>query len=100
MHDIRVQDMVESMFSYHDINQDQVNRANEVRELFKALAHRLVVICPTSTERSAMLVKMQECMMLANTAIAREDTNLVREKLEKMVEEEHARKESISRDIN
>jgi hypothetical protein len=60
-------------FTYHAPAADQVPRYNEIRDLAKAYAGILMLNCPPSRERSLALTALEECVMWANAAIARNE---------------------------
>lgn len=63
---------IENDFIYHQPNSNEVIEAHEfIRKEAKHLAHELVEHCPYSRELSLALTSLEETMMWANAAIAR-----------------------------
>jgi hypothetical protein len=60
-------------FSYHPPKPDQIPRYNQIRETAGSVALGLMQYCPPSRERSVALTKLEECVMWANAAIARNE---------------------------
>ncbi len=64
---------IESAFSYHQPYGDQPTRYIEIREGAKALALAIVGRTPVSREQSLALTALEEAVMWANAAIARNE---------------------------
>ena len=64
---------VESNFTYHPPKPGQAERYQTIREIAKGLAMFLEDHCPESRERSLAMTKLEECVMWANAAIARNE---------------------------
>lgn len=64
---------LENNFKYHAPKGDQADRYVEVRALAHGLAKSLVHLCPSSRELSLALTHLEECVMWANAAIARNE---------------------------
>lgn len=64
---------VERDFSYHAPKPDQPDRYNAIREKAKDLAVLLLETTPPSREQSTALTLLEECAMMANAAIARNE---------------------------
>lgn len=64
-------EQIENNFKYHAPNGDKVVRHELVREKCKELAYEVEKLCPHSRERSLAITKIEEAMMWANAAIAR-----------------------------
>ena len=62
---------IENNFEYHAPKNDQVGRYISIREKAKELAYIIDELCPDSRERSLAMTKLEECVMWANAAIAR-----------------------------
>ena len=62
---------IDILFSYHAPAGKQLDAYNEIRERARNTAHELVRLCPESRELSLALTKLEECVMHANSAIAR-----------------------------
>jgi hypothetical protein len=60
-------------FTYHAPKPDQVPRYNSIRELANAFACHLVRTCPESRELSLAMTHLEEAVMQANAAIARNE---------------------------
>lgn len=64
---------IERDFTYHAPKGDQAGRYQKIREAAKSLALLMVELCPDHRERSLALTKLEEAVMWANAAIARQD---------------------------
>lgn len=64
---------LEKRFTYHPPTGNQANRYAFTREDAKKLAEAIVKRCPDSRERALALTKLEECVMWANAAIARNE---------------------------
>lgn len=64
---------LERDFSYHPPKDDQPSRYVHIRDMAKAVAGEIMMNCPPSRERSLALTKLEECVMWANAAIARNE---------------------------
>lgn len=64
---------IEHRFNYHPPSTGTVvDKHEETRDRCKLLAHRLDELCgPDSREKSLAITHLEECMMWANAAIAR-----------------------------
>ena len=64
---------LESRFTYHAPNEDQIERYDLFRKM--ALNFALIVLrfCPESREKSLAMTKIDEAVMWANAAIARNE---------------------------
>lgn len=60
-------------FTYHAPREDQVERYEEIRRMGLTLATVVHGSCPESRERSLALTKIEEAVMWANVAIARNE---------------------------
>jgi hypothetical protein len=63
--------LVEQRFTYHPPKDNQVERYVAIRNYAKSFAILLIKTCPDSRELSRALNKLDETVMLANAAIAR-----------------------------
>ena len=61
-------------FVYHPPFGDQLNRYANLREAGRLLAIQIVDSTPISREQSLALTKLEEAIMHANSAIARNET--------------------------
>ena len=66
-------DDLEKRFTYHPPKEDQPERYDIIRKEGRALAYLLNRNCPESRELSLALTKLEECVMWANAAIARNE---------------------------
>ena len=64
---------IENNFTYHTPKVDQVGRYISIREKAKECAYMIDELCPESRERSLAMTKLEECVMWANAAIARNE---------------------------
>jgi len=64
---------IENNFTYHKPIGDQPRRYNLLRMQAKELAELIDKFCPNSRERSIAFTKLEECVMWANAAIARNE---------------------------
>lgn len=69
----RVEQQIETAFTYHAPKGNQPARYVELREQAKALAVTIARLTPPSREQSLALTKLEECVMFANSAIARHE---------------------------
>ena len=65
--------MLETNFVYHAPKEDQPERYITLRAQMKELAVMVITLTPISREQSLALTKLEECMMWANAAIARNE---------------------------
>ncbi len=64
---------IEKCFTYHPPKEGQAERYKEIRDMAKIFAQELCRFCPDSRERSLALTKLEEVVMWANAAIARNE---------------------------
>lgn len=64
---------IENNFTYHAPKDDQTARYISIREKGKSFARLIEEFCPNSRERSLALTKLEEAVMWANAAIARNE---------------------------
>jgi hypothetical protein len=69
----KIQNQIEKSFMYHPPKPDQVPRYELLRAQGKNLANEIHVRCPDSREKSLALTKLEEVIMWANAAIARNE---------------------------
>ena len=62
---------IKNSFTYHAPDDDQKERYESIREHAKDFAFLIEEFCPESRERSLAMTKLEECVMWANAAIAR-----------------------------
>ena len=68
-----LKERVEHDFTYHAPTGDKAERHQMVRESGKVFAHAILACCPESREQEIALKKIEEAVMWANAAIAREE---------------------------
>lgn len=66
-------DQITQAFTYHAPKPDQIPRYNSIRDQAKQLALHIDENCPDSREKSVALTKLEEAVMWANAAIARNE---------------------------
>lgn len=66
-------DVIENNFSYHAPKEDQPERYEAIRHKAKMLAAYINENCPDSREKSLAFTKLEEAVMWANAAIARNE---------------------------
>lgn len=64
-------DRIANDFSYHKPTPEQLPKYERLREMARDLAHEMVNLCPESRELSTALTRLEEAVMHANAAIAR-----------------------------
>jgi len=64
---------IEKRFTYHPPKEGQPKKYEKLRMLAKELAYLITNLCPDSRERSLALTKLDEVVMWANAAIARNE---------------------------
>lgn len=64
---------IEKIFSYHTPREDQSLRYDTIRYKAKMFAAYINEYCPDSREKSFAITKLEEAVMWANAAIARND---------------------------
>ena len=69
----RVREQIERCFTYHSPKDDQPPRYNLIRATAKGLALTIAENTPPSREQSLALTKLEEAVMHANAAIARNE---------------------------
>ncbi len=65
---------IENDFSYHAPIKDQVVRYGDIRDGGKQLAKLMLELTPISREQSIALTLLEQAIMMANAAIARNET--------------------------
>lgn len=66
-------DQVNNAFTYHLPKEDQAQRYTAIRDKARELAHLIAAETPFSREQSSALTRLEECVMHANAAIARNE---------------------------
>ncbi len=69
---------LDRMFNYHAPNDDQPGRYREIRTKALSFAQLICACCPDSAERACAITRLNECVMWANAAIARNESPAVR----------------------
>ncbi len=64
---------IENNFAHHAPKSNQLERYGVIREECKQLAACILLLCPPSRERSLAMGHLEETMMWANAAIARNE---------------------------
>jgi hypothetical protein len=64
---------IELAFTYHAPKDDQARRYVDIREKAKALALTFTMHCPPSRELSLAITNLEQAVMWANSAIARNE---------------------------
>ena len=64
---------IEKNFTYHSPKGDQPNRYECIRNTAKGFAMLINDACPDSREKSLAFTKLEEAVMWANAAIARNE---------------------------
>ena len=67
------QKILDQNFTYHPPKGNQTERYAYLREYAKGMAFRIMESCPPSRERSLAITKLEEAVMWANAAIARNE---------------------------
>lgn len=62
---------IENNFKHHPPTDEQVAKYAEIRSEAKALALQIDKLCPASREKSLALTNLEQAVMWANAAIAR-----------------------------
>ncbi|WP_274362746.1 DUF7681 family protein [Paenibacillus thermotolerans] len=63
--------VIENNFQYHAPKEGQPAKYDAIRSLAKGLAVAFDDMCPNSREKSLAMTKLEEAVMWANAAIAR-----------------------------
>lgn len=69
----RVEAQIEKSFTYHKPKEGQPERYIVIRDKAKSLAYDIAELTPESREQSLALTKLEEAVMFANAAIARNE---------------------------
>lgn len=64
---------VQNRFTYHPPKGDQAQRYSGIRDRFRELAEKIVLETPVSREQATALTLLDQAMMMANAAIARNE---------------------------
>lgn len=68
-----MKEQIENNFKYHAPKPNQIPRYEIIRNLAREFALQLNAYCPESREKSLAITKLEECVMWANAAIARNE---------------------------
>lgn len=66
-------DNLANRFTYHPPKGDQAERYEEIRQLGRTMANEIDAMCPESREKSLAITKLEEAVMWANAAVARNE---------------------------
>ena len=64
------QAMLENLFRYHRPHGNQAERYESIRANAKLFAEIVVMLTPAGPDQEAAILKLRECVFLANAAIA------------------------------
>jgi hypothetical protein len=64
---------IEKRFTYHPPKDGQPKKYSQIRCEAKSLAELVAELCPESREKALALTKLEESVMWANAAIARNE---------------------------
>lgn len=64
---------IENNFKYHTPNEGQPAKYEMIREKAKELAYLIDELCPNSREKSLAFTNLEQSVMWANAAIARNE---------------------------
>ena len=62
---------VENNFTYHPPKPDQIEKYTAIRDTGKNVVELINDVCPESREKSLAITKIEEAIMWANAAVAR-----------------------------
>ena len=62
---------IENNFRCHEVAKEQADKLDYIRVKAKDLAYMIDELCPNSREKSLAMTKLEEAVMWANAAIAR-----------------------------
>lgn len=69
----RLNEQIERSFEYHPPGGNQVERYKKIREAARELAHLIANNSPESREQSLAITSLEQTVMWANAAIARNE---------------------------
>ena len=67
---------MENVYTYHRPTPEQAMKYTQIREAVKAAAEAVLGLCPDSRERDTALQRLEEGVMWANAAVARNEPDL------------------------
>jgi hypothetical protein len=73
MRNEKTAEQIENNFTYHTPKEDQPQRYEHLRALGRELARVINEDCPDSREKSLALTNLEQAVMWANAAIARNE---------------------------
>ncbi len=68
-----IKDQIENNLSHHAPKDDQANRYEQIRGKAKEFAFLIAELTPASREQSLAMTNLEQCVMWANAAIARNE---------------------------
>lgn len=68
-----IEDQIENNFKYHAPTEGQPEKYERIRAEAKSLALSIAELAPGSRERALAITKLEEAVMWANAAIARNE---------------------------
>ena len=66
-------DQINNNFKYHSPKEEQIPKYGDIRDNARKLALLVNLLCPNSREKSLAITKIEEAVMWANAAIARNE---------------------------
>lgn len=72
-HAMAKNEQIEKAFTYHAPKEGQPERYQAIRDIIKAASLAVDIYSPNSREKSLALTKLEEAVMWANAAIARNE---------------------------
>jgi len=66
-------EQIENAFTYYAPKAGQPAKYETLRGIAKDYATQIDILCPDSREKSLAMTKLEECVMWANAAIARNE---------------------------
>ena len=70
---MEMKNRIENNFKYHSPDELQIDKYQAIRDLAKTLAHFIDETCPDSREKSLAITNLEQAVMWANAAIARNE---------------------------
>lgn len=64
-------DELRKRFEYHNVNEDQIEKIEEIRRKFIEIAFLIDEVCPVSREKALSLTNLETASFYANASIAR-----------------------------
>lgn len=64
---------INNIFTYHPPKGDQIERYKDIQAAAREMARLYETVCPESRERSLAMTRLEESVMWANAAIARNE---------------------------